>query len=46
MTLGQGKPVVLLHGWPRTWYEWRLIMSFLADKYRPIAPDLLRAFLG
>ncbi|HZR39775.1 MAG TPA: epoxide hydrolase N-terminal domain-containing protein, partial [Ktedonobacteraceae bacterium] len=20
---GQGFPVVLLHGWPQTWYEWR-----------------------
>jgi pimeloyl-ACP methyl ester carboxylesterase len=20
---GQGDPIVLLHGWPQTWYEWR-----------------------
>jgi hypothetical protein len=20
---GKGDPVVLLHGWPETWYEWR-----------------------
>lgn len=40
VTLGQGKPVVLLHGWPQTWYEWRLIMPLLADQYRLIAPDL------
>jgi pimeloyl-ACP methyl ester carboxylesterase len=20
---GQGEPVVLLHGWPETWYQWR-----------------------
>ena len=40
VTLGQGSPVVLLHGWPQTWYEWRLIMPLLADKYRLIAPDL------
>ena len=40
VTLGQGKPVVLLHGWPQTWYEWRLIMPRLADRYRLIAPDL------
>jgi len=40
VTVGQGKPVVLLHGWPQTWYEWRLIMPLLADKYRLIAPDL------
>ena len=23
VTAGQGDPVVLLHGWPQTWYEWR-----------------------
>ena len=22
---GQGDPVVLLHGWPQTWYEWRML---------------------
>jgi pimeloyl-ACP methyl ester carboxylesterase len=40
VTLGQGKPVILLHGWPQTWYEWRLIMPLLADRYQLIAPDL------
>jgi hypothetical protein len=24
---GQGDPVVLLHGWPQTWYEWRLLLT-------------------
>ena len=23
VTSGQGPAVVLLHGWPQTWYEWR-----------------------
>jgi pimeloyl-ACP methyl ester carboxylesterase len=23
---GQGDPVVLIHGWPETWYEWRHVM--------------------
>ena len=23
---GHGDPVVLLHGWPETWYEWHLVM--------------------
>ena len=36
---GQGFPVVLLHGWPQTWYEWRKIMPALAEKYTVIAPD-------
>jgi hypothetical protein len=27
---GHGDPVVLLHGWPETWYEWHLVMTALA----------------
>jgi pimeloyl-ACP methyl ester carboxylesterase len=37
---GQGDAVVLLHGWPQTWYEWRHIMPALAKNYTVIAPDL------
>ena len=37
---GQGDPVVLLHGWPETWYEWRHVMPALAENYTVIAPDL------
>jgi pimeloyl-ACP methyl ester carboxylesterase len=37
---GHGKPVVLLHGWPETWYEWRHIIPSLAKNYTVIAPDL------
>jgi pimeloyl-ACP methyl ester carboxylesterase len=37
---GQGEPVLLLHGWPQTWFEWREIMPNLAPHYRVIAPDL------
>lgn len=40
VTLGSGSPVVLLHGWPQTWYEWRLVMPKLAEKFTVIAPDL------
>ncbi len=40
VTLGQGAPVVLLHGWPQTWYEWRRVMPLLADKFSLVAPDL------
>ncbi len=40
VTAGQGFPVVLLHGWPQTWYEWRHIIPELAKNYRVIAPDL------
>lgn len=37
---GQGDPIVLLHGWPQTWYEWRHVMPVLAKNYTVIAPDL------
>lgn len=37
---GEGDVVVLLHGFPQTWYEWRVIMPRLAREYRVIAPDL------
>jgi len=37
---GAGEPVVLLHGWPSTWYEWRHVIPLLAAEYRVIAPDL------
>jgi pimeloyl-ACP methyl ester carboxylesterase len=37
---GSGEPVVLLHGFPLTWYYWRKIMPTLAQRYTVIAPDL------
>ena len=37
---GTGDPVVLLHGWPQSWYCWRKIMPALAQRYTVIAPDL------
>ena len=40
VTAGQGPAVVLLHGWPQTWYMWRDIIPGLAARYRVIAPDL------
>jgi len=40
VSAGAGEPVVLLHGWPSTWYEWRQVMPLLAARFRVIAPDL------
>ncbi len=40
VTAGRGFPVVLLHGWPQSWYEWRHIIPGLTEKFRIIAPDL------
>jgi hypothetical protein len=37
---GQGAPVVLIHGFPETWYEWRDVMPALAKNYTVIVPDL------
>jgi len=37
---GVGMPLVLLHGWPETWYEWRKTLPVLAQHYRVIVPDL------
>jgi pimeloyl-ACP methyl ester carboxylesterase len=40
VTAGAGFPVVLLHGWPQSWYEWRRVIPGLAERFRVIAPDL------
>jgi pimeloyl-ACP methyl ester carboxylesterase len=37
---GEGPPLLLLHGWPQTWYEWREVIPPLAEEYTVIAPDL------
>ena len=38
---GKGDPVVLLHGWPETWYGWRhIIPQLIANNYTVIAPDM------
>ncbi len=39
-SMGQGSPIVLLHGFPQTNYCWRKVMPSLAENYRVIAPDL------
>ena len=33
-------PVVLLHGWPQTWHEWRKLIPLLGARYRLLIPDL------
>jgi pimeloyl-ACP methyl ester carboxylesterase len=40
VTAGSGPPLVLLHGWPQTWYEWRHIVPELAPHYTLVMPDL------
>jgi pimeloyl-ACP methyl ester carboxylesterase len=36
---GAGDPVLLLHGWPQHWWEWRKVITLLAGAARLIAPD-------
>jgi pimeloyl-ACP methyl ester carboxylesterase len=41
VTAGEGaRTVVLLHGFPQTWWEWRRVIPALVDAgYRVVAPD-------
>jgi pimeloyl-ACP methyl ester carboxylesterase len=36
---GKGPPLLLVHGWPQTWYQWRLVMPALARDFKVIAID-------
>jgi pimeloyl-ACP methyl ester carboxylesterase len=36
---GDGPPLLLVHGWPQTWYAWRKVMPALANDFTVIAPD-------
>jgi pimeloyl-ACP methyl ester carboxylesterase len=38
--MGEGPPVLLLHGWPQHWYAWRKVAPQLAADHRVICPDL------
>ena len=40
VTAGSGFPLVLLHGWPQSWYAWRHVLPELAARYQVIMPDL------
>src|SRR6516164_1107958 len=36
---GNGPPLLLIHGWPGSWYYWRLVMPALAQDFDVIAVD-------
>lgn len=39
--IGEGEPVVLLHGFPQHWWQWRAVAPIIAAAgYRVICPDL------
>lgn len=37
---GEGEPLLLVHGTPKTHYYWYRLIPLLSDKYTVIAPDL------
>ena len=37
---GAGEPLLLVHGWPQHWYQWRGVIQRLSDVRRLIVPDL------
>ncbi|MFE6049203.1 alpha/beta fold hydrolase [Kitasatospora sp. NPDC056446] len=39
VTGGEGPALLLLAGWPQTWYAWRLVMPALARDFRVVAVD-------
>jgi pimeloyl-ACP methyl ester carboxylesterase len=39
VTGGYGPPLLLVHGWPQTWYAWRSIMPALAQHHHVISVD-------
>jgi pimeloyl-ACP methyl ester carboxylesterase len=36
---GDGPPLLLIHGWPGSWYYWRLVMPALARDFEVVAVD-------
>jgi pimeloyl-ACP methyl ester carboxylesterase len=39
VTGGDGPPLLLVHGWPQTWYAWRMLMPALARDFSVVAVD-------
>jgi len=39
VTAGRGDPIVFIHGFPETWYQWRHVMPHFAEGFTVIAPD-------
>ncbi|MFT4640397.1 MAG: pimeloyl-ACP methyl ester carboxylesterase [Verrucomicrobiales bacterium] len=38
-TLGKGRPIVMIHGFPDFWYTWRDQMAALSEDYQVVAID-------
>ncbi len=39
VTGGKGPPLLLVSGWPQTWYIWRFLMPRLADQYSLVVAE-------
>jgi pimeloyl-ACP methyl ester carboxylesterase len=39
VTGGEGPPLLLVHGWPQSWYQWRRLMPALARDFQVVAVD-------
>jgi pimeloyl-ACP methyl ester carboxylesterase len=39
VTGGEGPPLLLINGWPQTWYAWREVMPALARQHTVVAVD-------
>src|SRR5690242_7643711 len=37
---GKGPTVLLIHGFPQDWYEWRHVLPLLAGRFSVVAVDL------
>ncbi|BDV34472.1 alpha/beta fold hydrolase [Methylocystis iwaonis] len=40
VSVGSGPTVILLHGWPQTWFAWRGAMERLSSRFTCVALDL------
>ncbi|WP_328993349.1 alpha/beta hydrolase [Kribbella sp. NBC_01245] len=40
VTGGSGEPLVLVPGWPQTWWAWHKVLPALAERYQVIALDM------
>jgi pimeloyl-ACP methyl ester carboxylesterase len=37
--IGEGEPLLMLHGWPQHWYMWHALIPHFAMQYKVICPD-------
>ena len=40
--LGEGSPLLLLHGWPEFWLTWEPVMLRLSKRYQARSPRFAR----